>query len=632
MYRHEALGLSLDHDLTVSVSGAQVHRMVVRKQTVLVLSDSVYGWTGQVYTEESFASERFDDVQGEAHFVVEDGHLYGSLRVGDEHYRVSSLGDGSHALVRLDGDAIPDTGSGASSPFDAGGGQATSAEHHDPAGEAHDSSLSCTAGVHEVGSDLPYTARLETGAGRCPIERARVLVLYTQAAHQRMNQMGMTPATVRSALALEASQVYGNSGITGYQLIIQDILPSPMEEIGYNTGQIDEFMDDLVDNSAIQAMRQASNADIVVLLTQQGWFGQNGALLGRAHNILTANQDLGEASQDAFSMVEMGTALAPEYTFLHEVGHLQGARHHPNDDPPLPPGVAFGYPDGFGHRFSVTSGLIFKQTRYYRTIMAYRYPNGVDEPSSLIEHTKIPYFSSPYVSYQGRPTGIMGQRDNARVLQDTAPIVADFVDANELSASASGGYTTGTSDAWFQSGSGGGTGQFSYAWQLGTHPGSYGAVVSTAPGFQWQITAGSTWYAKLTITTSSGQQSIAYTTVHRPSGDCGPNELCPCEIDDPFCPGGGVLAQEEDVVFLDLGVYPNPSTSELNVAYQGVPGDAVEVRIYDATGRLVHRTTSDSGEGANTLPVDVSRLAAGTYYVRMIQGQARATRSFSIVR
>jgi hypothetical protein len=41
----------------------------------------------------------------------------------------------------------------------------------------------------------------------------------------------------------------------------------------------------------------------------------------------------------------------------------------------------------------------------------------------------IPYFSSPRVKYQGRPTGVAGQQDNASVLAANAPVVAQYLNA-----------------------------------------------------------------------------------------------------------------------------------------------------------------------------------------------------------
>jgi hypothetical protein len=50
--------------------------------------------------------------------------------------------------------------------------------------------------------------------------------------------------------------------------------------------------------------------------------------------------------------------------------------------------------------------------------MSYQCPQG--------NCTRVPYFSNPRVSFNGAPTGIDGQRDNARTGNATADIVANF--------------------------------------------------------------------------------------------------------------------------------------------------------------------------------------------------------------
>ena len=92
-------------------------------------------------------------------------------------------------------------------------------------------------------------------------------------------------------------------------------------------------------------------------------------------------------------------------TFVHEIGHLQGAQHNP-EDPTTPANPYYAYGHG---NCNATTG--------WRTVMAYdtngRCPN------------QIPYFSSPVVLYQGTPTGDAAARNVARLVRETSPVVAD---------------------------------------------------------------------------------------------------------------------------------------------------------------------------------------------------------------
>jgi hypothetical protein len=92
-------------------------------------------------------------------------------------------------------------------------------------------------------------------------------------------------------------------------------------------------------------------------------------------------------------------------TFAHEVGHLLGADHNPENA-----AVAAGeFIYGRGHYHD---GL-------YRTIMSYSNPCGGACPSQ-------PFFSNPAIRHERRATGISGERDNARIIDELAGFVAAF--------------------------------------------------------------------------------------------------------------------------------------------------------------------------------------------------------------
>ncbi|MEY2795527.1 MAG: hypothetical protein RIR10_1243, partial [Planctomycetota bacterium] len=93
-------------------------------------------------------------------------------------------------------------------------------------------------------------------------------------------------------------------------------------------------------------------------------------------------------------------------TFTHELGHNMGCCHAPGDGGGCLSGGVFPY--STGHRFFGTNGT------EYRTVMAYA-------PGSRIGH-----FSSPSVLYQGTPTGLVDERDNARTINETRFTIANF--------------------------------------------------------------------------------------------------------------------------------------------------------------------------------------------------------------
>lgn len=88
------------------------------------------------------------------------------------------------------------------------------------------------------------------------------------------------------------------------------------------------------------------------------------------------------------------------FTFSHELGHLQGCRHHtdPNSTP-------FAY--GHGYNYPLGS---------WRTIMA-----------SFTSTTRVLYWSNPNVTYGGVAMGTSSWEDNSRVIEETYDDMRDLI-------------------------------------------------------------------------------------------------------------------------------------------------------------------------------------------------------------
>lgn len=97
------------------------------------------------------------------------------------------------------------------------------------------------------------------------------------------------------------------------------------------------------------------------------------------------------------------TCAIGNLSYAHEHGHNMGFQHNPEN------GSGPAYPYAFGHWVNGN----------FRTVMSYSNP-------CTSGCTRRPYFSNPNVSFNGAPTGIADQRDNARAGGNTAPIVAAF--------------------------------------------------------------------------------------------------------------------------------------------------------------------------------------------------------------
>jgi hypothetical protein len=285
--------------------------------------------------------------------IVNDGNVTGTLRTGNELYALRPLGGGLHALIRQDQNKFPP-------------------EHPpefkqkelEPPGEFMNSS---TADV----SDAPKVLR--------------ILVAYTPrvAAGQ-----GDINAFINLAIA-ETNLSYTNSHVNiraelayAYQVNYQ--------ESGSHDTDLDHFRnkDDLIMDE-VHDLRNTYRADVCVLLID------NNAYCGTASAIL--------ATESTAFVVVHHTCATGYYSFAHEIGHLQGARHNRDADSAIAP-----FPYGHGY---------FNEIGKWRTIMSYNCSAGCP---------RLPYWSNPNIPYNSDPMGSASDCDNARVLNETASTITSF--------------------------------------------------------------------------------------------------------------------------------------------------------------------------------------------------------------
>ena len=75
------------------------------------------------------------------------------------------------------------------------------------------------------------------------------------------------------------------------------------------------------------------------------------------------------------------------------------------------------------------------------------------------------------------------------------------------------------------------------------------------------------------------------------------------------------LANENMVVSL----YPNPVNNELNLSISSPQRDNIQLKIIDASGKMINQQTKQLTTGSNSLTIDVNKIATGVYYLS-IQG------------
>jgi Metallo-peptidase family M12/Fibronectin type III domain len=158
--------------------------------------------------------------------------------------------------------------------------------------------------------------------------------------------------------------------------------------------EINQILDQATSDGALRAMRDQAHADLVAVVTDAARMGY----CGIAH--LMNKQRLGPQMESlAYSVTLVDCDGFDHKVFVHEIGHNLGAHHLPESAPP-PEDLAFPY--------------------------AFAYTDGNSISTVMASGARQLLFSNPLVTVNGVPAGIENERDNSRVLQQTAPIAAAF--------------------------------------------------------------------------------------------------------------------------------------------------------------------------------------------------------------
>jgi hypothetical protein len=308
-------------------------------------------WSGVVAEAGSDASVdalRFDPINTVV-LVKSGNQITGNVHFDDTWFKIRPLRTGGHAVVEVDRGALPP-------------------DHP------------------EEYSRLPIVRMPETSGQVRADTVIRVMVNYTASA---ASAAGNISALIDLAVA-ESNQGYTNSGVLIDLILANKSQVTYTQSSSFSTdlsryrGTSDGYMD------SIHTTRNSSAADVAVLLIN------NASSCGLASGI-------GSTASTAFAVAHWDCATG-YYSFAHEIGHLQSARHDPATD-----GTNSPYAYGHGYRYAGSPD--------WRTIMAYDCPGGCP---------RLNYWSNPTKLYNGQPMGTTTRSDNARVLNNTRNTVAGF--------------------------------------------------------------------------------------------------------------------------------------------------------------------------------------------------------------
>ncbi len=344
----ERLEIGLDGKRTLVV-----HRIDSRYS-----DDGTLIWDGYIDGKSAarFASERPEpsDLLNTVTLVKSGNEVAGTLRIDGRLYKLTSIGSGQHVLAAIDESKMP--------------------PDHPPEFKS--------LPVHDIGNDKQGAAAPGTKA----ISTIRVMVVITDRAKAKI---GNITNFVNLALS-ETNAGYTNSGVEISMQLAGTYTTTYVESGSMSTdlarirGTSDGYMD------SIHSLRNTNAADVVMFVID------NAASCGLASAI-------GASASTAFAAVHYSCANG-YYSFGHEVGHLQSARHDPTNDPT-------NTPYAYGHGYQYAAGG-------WRTIMAYACSSGTCN--------RINYWSNPAKTRNGVPMGTTTRSHNQRVLNNTKATIAAF--------------------------------------------------------------------------------------------------------------------------------------------------------------------------------------------------------------
>lgn len=318
------------------------------------INDDYVAWTGEVDIGIDSKLENGVNPNQVVFVRSNEGRVFGQIRIEGQVFEVVTMSKGGYLLVERDFSTL---------------------------GYADDTPV-----------ESPFVARQPVAVDQDDgSTRATSTIRVLQAASpQAISSLGGNGPTVdrMNFFIAQSNQVYANNGL---QIVLQDAGKynsgaNERSTASSNVSGLGNPSDGYLD-TFYGATRNAQSADLVGLIVRTS---SDPGICGIADGI-------GVGANDAFFVVKYSCT---NFTFVHEMGHLFGARH--DNDPTTSP---FSY----GHGFVSSAGN-------FRTIMAV----------SSNPQPRIGLFSTDDQTFNGITAGNSSSRDNERVHDVRRGTVAGF--------------------------------------------------------------------------------------------------------------------------------------------------------------------------------------------------------------
>jgi hypothetical protein len=436
------------------------------------------------------------------------------------------------------------------------------------------------------------------------LDPIRVLVLWTQNAE---NTGLNTNDVINTAIAQFNSCIY-RSNITSAAAITlagsQKVNFTETNTILSDWNTLAESANNI--NGVIKGLRDASNADIVILMTNSNYGIYQGTIGNFSMN-----------ANSAYAIVQINNAVGSEKVFAHEIGHLFDARHKVDNQ---------NNPQVYAHSHVIVTPWYSSNCN---TIMHFNSDNRIEN------------FSNPNVYVSGIATGLANTNDNARRILETWQTVRNHKpSASTLSTSIYGV----TYCNLFQS----------YTWEAATRcaQGFIGYEWFTSyDGFNWYLRGTNEFYSeyfysgantyrflKLRVT-ANGQVSESFTTIYLHNNGQG-NRVSTSDDKsaETYVPPVVGKKSENDIepekVNLVINqIFPNPSQATFSLNFTNPIEQDVSLDLIDASGHTVNLFAKERySKGNYSKNLTAGNLSSGTYIVRLSSDSEFATTKLVIIK
>ncbi|QDV51555.1 M12 family metallo-peptidase [Gimesia fumaroli] len=304
-------------------------------------------------------SAKQNDEVNDVTFIKRGDNVTGTIRINNQHFSLRPLSGGLHALIKRNDSKFP--------------------PDHPP--EFEEAQRAISIEEKQAGDKIEENNLSDTNMSY----HIDVMVVYTPAV---ANVLTDVPSLIDLAIE-ETNKSYEYSKINASLRLVHQGKVSYTESGSFKTDvdRLAATSDGHIDG--VHSLRNRKKADVVVMLINDD------QACGRAKTIY-AN------ASTAFAICHYDCATG-YYSFGHEIGHLQGARHNPEAD-------STNTPFMYGHGY-------YNKDKQWRTIMSYNCPGGC---------VRKRFWSNPNTTYNGDSIGSANKHNNARSLNNTASRIAGF--------------------------------------------------------------------------------------------------------------------------------------------------------------------------------------------------------------